>query len=384
MRILIALTYYHPYISGLTIYAVRLARTLAARGHQVTVLTSQYDRRLPAEEMLDGVRVIRVPVLVKVSKAVVMPAFGFRAWSLIRQADVVNLHLPQMDAAILAFISRLQKKPVVLTYQCDLRLPHGFINRLADAVSTTANRVTGDLSGVIVALAQDYADHSPFFQRYPAKTRVVNAPVDLPVVTDAALQAFREKFHILSGEKIIGMVARLAAEKGADYLAQAMPSVLQRFPQARVLYVGPYQNVLGEEAYARYLAPMIGALGEHWTFLGVLSNEDLAAFYHVCDLTVLPSVNSTDAFGMVQIESILAGTPVVASDLPGIRQPVLTTGLGRIVPPRDASALSNAIITLLDRPERSMEIAGRAAQAYAPQAAAQRYETFFEELVTNR
>lgn len=384
MRILIALTYYQPYISGLTIYAVRLARTLAARGHQVTVLTSRYDSQLPLEETLDGVRVIRVPVLMKVSKAVVMPTLGIKAWSLIRQADGVNLHLPQMDAALLAILSRLQKKPVILTYQCDLRLPHGVVNRLADGVATLANRMTGDLAGIIVALAQDYADHSPYFQHFPQKTRVVNAPVDWVAVSEADLQAFREKFHIRPGERIIGMVGRLAAEKGAEYLIQAMPRVIQRYPDARVLYVGPYQNVLGEEAYARRLAPMVASLGNHWTFLGVLSNQDLAAFYHACDLTVLPSVNSTDAFGMVQIESILAGTPVVASDLPGIRQPVLTTGLGKIVPPRDAGALADAILALLDRPERSEAIARQAAQAYAPQAAAQHYETFFEELLTPR
>jgi glycosyltransferase involved in cell wall biosynthesis len=145
--------------------------------------------------------------------------------------------------------------------------------------------------------------------------------------------------------------------------------------------VGPYQNVLGEEAYARRLSPSIEALGPHWSFLGVVSNEELAAFYRICDLTVLPSVNSTDAFGMVQIESILCATPVVASDIPGIRQPVLTTGLGKIVPPRDSSALAKAIVSLLDRPERSYDIASKAAQTYAPQAAAQRYETIFQELL---
>jgi glycosyltransferase involved in cell wall biosynthesis len=384
MRILIALTYYQPYISGLTIYAVRLARALAKRGHAVTVLTSQYDARLALEEVMDGVKVVRVPVLLRLSKAVVMPAFGFRAWSLMRQVDVVNLHVPQMDAAMLAVISRLAHKPIVMTYQCDLHLPSGFINQVANRVSTVANQITGNLSGRIVALAKDYADHSPFFQRYPGKVQVVNAPVDLPAVSESAVNNFREKYQIRAGEKIVGMVARLAAEKGAEYLIEAMPGVLKKYPDARVLYVGPYQNVLGEESYARRLMPGIKALGSHWSFLGVVSNEELAAFYHVCDLTVLPSVNSTDAFGMVQIESILCATPVVASDLPGIRQPVLSTGLGKIVPPRDATALAGAIISLLDHPERSFDIANQAAITYAPQAAAQRYETIFQELLDAR
>jgi len=62
MRILIVLTYYDPYKSGLTIYASRQARALAARGHDVTVLTSQYDRELAREEWYQGVRILRLPV----------------------------------------------------------------------------------------------------------------------------------------------------------------------------------------------------------------------------------------------------------------------------------------------------------------------------------
>ena len=67
MRILIALTYYRPHISGLTIYAERLARGLARRGHEVTVLTSRFDPSLAPTEMRDGVRIDRVPVARKVS-----------------------------------------------------------------------------------------------------------------------------------------------------------------------------------------------------------------------------------------------------------------------------------------------------------------------------
>ena len=79
MKVLLVLTYYDPHVSGLTIYVKRLASTLARRGHQVTVLTSRYDPSLPAEEVIDGVRVIRAPVLFRVSKGVIMPTFPFLA-----------------------------------------------------------------------------------------------------------------------------------------------------------------------------------------------------------------------------------------------------------------------------------------------------------------
>src|SRR5690606_991792 len=114
MKVLIVLTYYHPHVSGLTIYAKRLATVLARRGHHVTVLTSHYSRELPREERLDGVRVIRAPVLLRISKGVIMPAFPLIAWSLIRQHDVVSAHLPQFEASLLALLGRVARKPVAI------------------------------------------------------------------------------------------------------------------------------------------------------------------------------------------------------------------------------------------------------------------------------
>ena len=73
MRILISLMYYRPHYSGLTIYTERLARAFAARGHQVTVLTSRFDDNLPEDEVKDGVRIIRPWVMFKISKGVIMP-----------------------------------------------------------------------------------------------------------------------------------------------------------------------------------------------------------------------------------------------------------------------------------------------------------------------
>ena len=125
MKILEVLTYYRPWVSGLTIYVERLSRALARQGHDVTVLTSQYDPGLPRYDVMDGVKVVRIPVALRVSKGVLMPDFGPMAWRLSRGADVLHLHLPQFDAPGLALRGRLLGKPVVLTYHCDLQLPTG-------------------------------------------------------------------------------------------------------------------------------------------------------------------------------------------------------------------------------------------------------------------
>ena len=118
-----------------------------------------------------------------------------------------------------------------------------------------------------------------------------------------------------------------------------------------MLYIGPYQNVFGEQVYKARLAPLIEALGEHWNFLGVISPSEMTAFFRVCDVTVLPSLNSTESYGLVQIESMTCGTPVIATDLPGVRVPVRETGMGKIVPKADAAALAEALIEMLDHPQ---------------------------------
>jgi len=157
--------------------------------------------------------------------------------------------------------------------------------------------------------------------------------------------------------------------------------VLQRYPEARVLYVGQYQNVMGEEQYAQKLAPMIASLGEHWRFLGLLSPEDLTAFFHSVQVNVTPSLNSTESFGMVQVEAMTCGTPSIASDLPGMRCPVLDTGMGKVVPPRNPSALAQAILDVLDQREQYVRDATAVRQRYSTEAVAQQYEQIFARLL---
>jgi glycosyltransferase involved in cell wall biosynthesis len=180
------------------------------------------------------------------------------------------------------------------------------------------------------------------------------------------------------------MAARLATEKGAEVLARAMPEILRRYPEARVLHVGQHKNVFGEEAYARRMAPILSELGDHWRFLGVLSPEDMAAFFRVCRLTVLPSLNSTESFGMVQIESMISGTPVVASDLPGVRFATSDTGMGLTVPPGDAGALASAILRVLERPEDFRGDPADVARSYAPARTAEQFEGIYQDLLSRR
>ena len=381
MKVLIVLTYYRPHTSGLTVYAERLARGLVARGHQVTVLTSRFDRSCPVEVLESGVRVVRAPVLFRVSKGVIMPTFGWLATRLVWEHDVVSLHLPQFDAAGVAARGRLMGKPTALTYHCDLKLPPGLFNRLVNRVVHVMNRLAGLLSNRVVAYTQDFADHSPFLRTFRSKVEIIPPPVELPEVGPGAVAAFA-KMHNLDGSKpVIGMAARLAAEKGVEVLLNALPRVLEVYPEARVLFAGQYQDVMGEEAYARRLEPLFRQHEERWEFLGVLNPLQMAAFYPNLDVILVPSLNSTETFGLVQVEAMLCGTPSIASNLAGVRQPVLQTGMGEVVPVGDSEALSDAILRIVTNRQKYIRPREEITARFNTERTAAGYEALFERLL---
>jgi glycosyltransferase involved in cell wall biosynthesis len=318
-----------------------------------------------------------------ISKGVIMPSMPFWAWKLVSQAEVVQLHLPQLDAALIAIIAFFMRKPVLLTYHCDLLLPKGFVHGLANFVSNIANHISASLAQVIVTNTQDYAENSPFLKDYLHKVIPILPPVELEPITPDAITALKQKISWQPSQQIIGMVARLATEKGVEFLVQALPEILKRHPEARVVYAGQHENVWGEQAYAAKLAPMIAELGDKWQFLGLISEAEKSALFHLSQVIAVPSLNSTESFSITQVEAMACGAPVVSTDLPGVRHAVQLTGMGRIVPAANADALAEAVIHILDHPE-SVEGDTRAVMGlFSSDQIAMQYENIFESLLNH-
>lgn len=333
MRVLFSITYYRPSISGLTIAASRFADGLRSRGHTVNVLCLSGK----------GSGVITAVPAIKISKGFLSWDWVIKSWQEVRRHDVVVVHLPQFEGVIPAVFGRLAGKRVVAVYHCEVVLPKGFFSGMIERILGISNLLTMLLSHAVVTYTKDYADHSTLMSALRAIRRDIHCthivpPIPKPRENKQLTGSLRKR--IGKTDYVIGVAARLAAEKGIEYLLQALDRV-----SGTLVVAGPME-VVGEDAYRRKILRLVSGYGKRVRFLGNIRPQEMGSFYTLLDVLVLPSVNRTEAFGMVQVEAMRWGVPVVASNLPGVRVPVQKTGMGIIVPPRDADSIAEALVAV--------------------------------------
>jgi len=346
LRVLTALTYYYPHWTGLTAFAQRIAEGLAARGHEITVVTSWYSRDLPREEMHQGVRIVRVPAWFRLSRGQVMPGYPLAVWRLLQEHDVVQLHTPMLEAWLVGWLAHRAGRRVLMTHHGDLVMPESawdqvvqrIVGRLLDRGAEEADRIS--------IYTTDYVEHSGFLRPHASKVVPILPPVVFPRPNGDPIKWKRELG--LDESPLVGFAGRFVHEKGFDYLLQAIPLVLKALPDAKFVFAGEHH--VAYERFYESCRPLLEAYSDHLVMLGLIRDPArLAQFYAMCDVFCLPS--RTDCFASVQVEAMLSGTPVVATDIPGARQVVKLTGMGKLVAPRDPKALAEGIIAVIRAPE---------------------------------
>ncbi len=357
LRVLTVLNYYFPYISGVSEYARLVAEGLARDGMEVTVLTGRHQAQLAPREDLNGVRLIRAEPLLFLHKGYLSFDFLVQYLSLLRNADVVLMHLPMLESGLFALLTP-SSKPILAKYHCDVAPSRNrsIVDRLAVWAVRTSARICARRARKVIVSSFDYAQGSDVLRGFDHKLVEVHPP------DKATRTSLTSKPPLSLGRPPrVGFLGRFVEEKGIDVLLSAIPLVLKHLPDTRFLLAGDYATVAGGSSF-QSLKGRLDALAANVEVLGKLAEEDLFPFYRSLDLFLLPSINSYEAFGMVQVEAMKSGVPVIASDLRGVRVPVQKTGNGLIVPPCDAQALAAAIIEVLTQtsPPAPTQIAERA------------------------
>lgn len=362
-KVVIVLYYYDPYVSGLSIMAKHVAEGLAAKGYEVTVLTSRYDASLPREEMINGVNVVRRPVLFSIGKGVVMPTLVFDMIRLARKSDYINTYLPLSESGIAALF--IPKKKQVASYVCDLYLGPQLYARLITAISMALMHLQLTRAKVVTSLSTDYLEHSKM-KRYLSKSVPLYPPFNMEECVKTDPEPLFKRLNVSAGEVKIGFVGRIVYEKGIGYLLGAVPELQAAFTDFKIIIVGDYEKVVGGSVKGE-LDAFIKKYPGRILFTGYLDDADKNRFYSGLDVLVLPSIDPLEAFGIVQVEAMLCGAPVVASNLPGVREVVQKTGYGRISRIKDSADIAKQIIEVVKNPDVYRPDRSVVEQAFNPQ-----------------
>ncbi|GAB1420022.1 glycosyltransferase family 4 protein [Anaerolineales bacterium] len=344
-NILISLLYYYPHRTGLTKHVQMVAEELARRGHDVTVLTARYNDSLPRDSVMHrGVRVIRLWSPLHMSRGMIMPAFPHAAYRLMRKADIVAIHTPMLETALISLLAGIAGVKVLPTHHGDLVLPPTLTNRFIRLAMFLLYKWMAKRAPAIIAYSEDYADHSYYLKPFREKVIANYPPIQIPEPQAEQVAALRAQWQKGDGP-IIGYSGRFVQEKRPDLAIRAMDVVRQQYPDAQLVFAGEYE-IAYEDTWQREQA-LVQSHADHLHFLGLLTdNQALANFYAACDVLVLPS--DTECFALVQVEAMLCGTPVVMTNIPGGRVPVSVTGMGKLAEAGDWQSIGQALVEVLN------------------------------------
>lgn len=340
LRVLHLGKYYPPAPGGMESHLATLCRALAD-DVDVTVVVSNH-RPGTVRERIGGVEVVRLATRLAVAGAAVSP--GMAAAIRRADADVVHLHHPN-PTAVLAWMASGSRAPLVVTYHSDI-----VRQRLLGAAFSPLLHRFLRRAHAVVASSAGYAATSPVLAAHAGKVRVIPFGIEAADPTDADL-AEAARLRARFGPRVVLGVGRLVYYKGFHYLVRSMQHV-----DGTLVLVGDGSLA----APLRAAAAEAGVADRVW-FAGAVPRT--APYYAAADVFALPAVARSEAFGLVQLEAMAAGLPVVNTAIPGGVPFVSPDGeTGITVPPADPEALAAALGRLLDDAalRRTLGEAGRA------------------------
>ena len=235
--------------------------------------------------------------------------------------------------------------PFLLTYQFDGQETGGnFMRNTGVSIYNKVfiNRVL-DSAEVIIATTRSYAEESPFLKNYLDKIVVIPNGINIgEVTTNLTREESRTKLGLPLKTKIILFFGSLVPYKGPDVLLKAFKIIKKEFPEVKLIFGGRGPMVVELQSMAKKFD-----LEDDVIFLGFVEEKDKALYYKSADIFSLPSTNMAESFGIVNLEAMASGIPVVGSNLGGIPDIIKEGKNGLLAKPRDHQSLANAILRLL-------------------------------------
>jgi glycosyltransferase involved in cell wall biosynthesis len=339
LKIFQVVPYYPPHIGGMEFYVQRLSEELAARGHEITVFTSS-SGKLESVREVNGVKIVSLRKMLNVYNVPIVPSLF---WRLLNQErpDVIDTHqYPVFFSDVSAGISWIKNVPLLLHVHVVSYAKSPFSGFVSDAYYSTIGRIPFEVASSIVSPSMAYRNKLIQMGAKPNKIQVIPYGIDLQrFALKYDVETFKAHYDC-KNSKVILSVGRLNYQKGFQYLIKAMPGIIRRFPNAKLMIVGEGEQL----AYLEQLSKSLG-VGESVIFTGALSQTEIPKAYAACDVFVLPSL--FEALGISLIEAQAAGKPVVGTRSEGAIEALIENETGFLVNPCYTKGLEEAIEQIL-------------------------------------
>lgn len=351
MEILFTCHRYSPLIGGYETQVKLLAENLS-NSVNVKVITFKLIES-SCKDVSDRVEVYRV----KPRLVFFRIPFSFAFTRLLNKLpfDVLNAHGTVPFISDISLIhAKLRQKSTVYTHHFDGNVQDSKgLDAFANFYNSTMGRFCASYADAIVTTSKSYAETSETIKPYMNRVHIIPCSVDTTVFepqSKTAVDSLR-KLHGLSAKKVILFVGRIVPYKGLEYLVEALRYISEVDNDFHLLIVGEGEgrHITDKSSYLQKIQASASEKGlkNNVHFLGRVSGQELPIYYSLADVVVLPSVMRGEAFGSVLIEALACGTPVVASNLPGVKDVLrgnCTTG--SYVSAGDSRALSQATVRM--------------------------------------
>jgi phosphoheptose isomerase len=385
---------------GQNLYVGQIAKRLAAMGYEVDVLTRRDSERLPeAAEWVNGTRIVHVPAgpPVPLPKEELLPhmeEFTAHVLKLCRRRrrtyDVIHANF-WMSGLVAAELKRELGIPFVMTFHAlgrVRRLHQKGADRFPDSRFAIEDRIVAEADQVIAECPQDEEDLVRLYNADPAKIVVIPCGFDPTELWPISKPLARVTLGLMPDEPVILHLGRLVPRKGVDNVIRGFARLVHGHQvAARLLVVGGESNDPDP-----HLTPEIGRLqalaaaedvADRVTFVGRRGRDVLKHYYSAADVFV--TTPWYEPFGITPVEAMACGTPVIGSNVGGVKFTVRDGETGYLVAPNDAEALAERLAHLFRHPKLAglirRQAIRRANDLFTWQKVADAMAALYEEVV---
>ncbi len=333
MKILQLGKFYPPDIGGIENVMQDITEALNARGIKCDVLCSNSALHYKEDIIACGARIMRVASFGKIASTSIAPQMITKLRNIIKQYDIIHLHLPDPMANVALLLSDFSNKTIILHWHSDIVRQKNLL-KLYMPLQTKLLKI----ANAIIATSKKYMLESAFLSSYLDKCVCIPIGIDEHLLLDSNVNIAIS--NLPNDKKIIFSLGRFTAKKGFEYLIESAKYVSDDY----VVCIGGSGDTTITNKFLRLIQE--NNLGKKVFLLGKIERSDLAYFYKKSHIFVLPSLQ--ESYGLVLVESMCAGLPIISTKLsPSGVDWVNQDGVsGIIVPPKNAKAIADAVIKI--------------------------------------